>query len=110
MEVIREKKSIWMSLDISPLFFCIVSKLVQAFDATHDQIFQALAVEGGILLPKPFLDPTPSTIEPRLIFFGVHVFGKLKNYLQGQRFPSYNTVIAKVRKWLMESRYMNVSL
>jgi hypothetical protein len=42
------------SLDNSPLFLHIVSKLVQAL-VTYDEIFQALAVEGD-LLQKPFLD------------------------------------------------------
>jgi hypothetical protein len=52
-------KSIQISLDISPLFFHLVSKLVQAPVITYDEIFQALVAEGDFLLPKPFLDPTP---------------------------------------------------
>jgi hypothetical protein len=38
------------------LFFHIVFKLVQPSVITHDEIFQALAVGGNVLLPKPFLD------------------------------------------------------
>jgi hypothetical protein len=53
-------------LDISPLFFCIVSKLVQAPVITYDETFKALAVEEDILSPKPFLDPTPPIVEPCL--------------------------------------------
>jgi hypothetical protein len=37
----------------SSLFFHIVSKLVQALVITYDKIFQALAVEGDVLLQKP---------------------------------------------------------
>jgi hypothetical protein len=62
MEVSGHKKSIWMSSNISPLFFHIVSKLVQAPVITYDGIFQALVVQGDVLLLKPFLDPTPPTI------------------------------------------------
>jgi hypothetical protein len=73
------KKSTWIPLDNSPLFFHTVSKLVQAFVITYDEIFQALAVEGDVLLPKPFLDNTPPTVQPRLGPLGTYVFGKLKN-------------------------------
>jgi hypothetical protein len=52
MEINRDKNSIRISLDISPLFFHTVSKLVQALVMTYDEIFQALAVEGEVLLPK----------------------------------------------------------
>jgi hypothetical protein len=38
------------------LFFHIFSELVQALVITHDEIFQALAVEGFVPLPKPLLD------------------------------------------------------
>jgi hypothetical protein len=55
VEVSGEKKSIQISLDISPLFFHITSKLVQALVITHDEIFPALAARD-VLLPKPFLD------------------------------------------------------
>jgi hypothetical protein len=55
MEVNGEKKSKWMSLDISPLFFHIIPKLFQAHAIMYNDIFQALVVEGDILLPKKFL-------------------------------------------------------
>jgi hypothetical protein len=57
-------------LDISPLFFHIVSKLVQALVTTYE-IFEALAIEGDILLPKPFLDPTPPAVQPTLSPLGL---------------------------------------
>jgi hypothetical protein len=53
-------------LNISPLFFHIVSKLVQALVITYNEIFETPAVEGDILLLKPFLDPTPPTAQPQL--------------------------------------------
>jgi hypothetical protein len=56
MEVSGDKKCIWIYLDISPLFFHIAPKLFQALVITCNKIFQALAVEGDVLLPKPFLD------------------------------------------------------
>jgi hypothetical protein len=61
------KKSTRMSLDISPLFFHRVSELDQELVITYDGIFQSLAVEGDILLPKPFLDFTPLAVLPRLV-------------------------------------------
>jgi hypothetical protein len=64
MEVNGDKKSTQMSLDISLLFFHIVSKLVQAFAITYNEIFQALGVEGDVLLPKTFLVPTPPIVQP----------------------------------------------
>jgi hypothetical protein len=64
MEANADKKSTRMSLDTSSLFFHIVSKLVQALVITYDEIFQALAEEGDVLFPKPFLDPTPLTVQP----------------------------------------------
>jgi hypothetical protein len=45
MEVSVENKSAWMSLNISPLFFRIVPKLVQALVITYGEIFQTPAVE-----------------------------------------------------------------
>jgi hypothetical protein len=63
MEAGGDKKSTWITLDISPLFFHIVSKLVQELVVTYG-IFQALVVEGDVLPLKPFLDPTPPTIQP----------------------------------------------
>jgi hypothetical protein len=79
MEVSGDKKSTLLSLDITPQFFHTVSKLVQALVITYDQIFQALAVKGDVLLPMPFLDPAPPTVQPGLALLGLfHVFGKLK--------------------------------
>jgi hypothetical protein len=64
MEVTGDKESTQISLDISPLFFHIISKLVQALVTTYNEVSQALAVEGDIPLSKPFLDLTPPTIQP----------------------------------------------
>jgi hypothetical protein len=58
------KKITLISLDISPLFFHTVFKLVQALVITYDEIFQALVVEGYALLLNPFLDPIPPTVQP----------------------------------------------
>jgi hypothetical protein len=66
MEVSADKKSIQISLNIRPLFFHIVSKLVHAAVITYDKIFQALAVEGDVLQQEPFLDLTPPTVQPQL--------------------------------------------
>jgi hypothetical protein len=55
MEVSGDKKSTRMRFDISPLFFSCCSTLVWALVITHDEIFQAVAVED-VLLPKPWLD------------------------------------------------------
>jgi hypothetical protein len=57
------KKSTWISLDISLLFFHIVSKIIQALVITYNEIFQAMMVEGDVLLLKPFLDPTLPTVQ-----------------------------------------------
>ena len=46
----------WLYLDISPLFSHIVKKLVQAFLTVYHEVFQALAVDGGVLFSKPLLD------------------------------------------------------
>jgi hypothetical protein len=56
MEVDGGKKSTRIPFDISPVFFHIISKFVQAVVITHDEIFQALEVEGDALLTKPILD------------------------------------------------------
>jgi hypothetical protein len=66
MEVSEDKKITRICLDIGPPFFHTVSKLVQALVIIHDEIFEVLAVEGDVLLPKPFLDLTSPTAEPRL--------------------------------------------
>jgi hypothetical protein len=55
MGVIGDKKSIRISLDMSPLFFFTVFKVILALVVTYDEIFQALSVEGNFLLLKPFL-------------------------------------------------------
>jgi hypothetical protein len=64
MEKNGDKKSIRISLDIVLLYFHIVSKIVQAFLTTYDEIFQALAAEGDAPLPMPFMDPPP-TVQPQ---------------------------------------------
>jgi hypothetical protein len=56
MGVSGDKKSIRISLDISPPFSHIVSQLVQALVITYDETFQTLAVKGDVLLTKPVLD------------------------------------------------------
>jgi hypothetical protein len=56
MEVNGDKESTKTPSDISPLFFHIVLKLVQALVITYDEIFQALVAEEDVQLPKPFLD------------------------------------------------------
>jgi hypothetical protein len=55
-EVSEDKNSTQICLDFSLPFFYIVPKLVQERAITYDEIFLALAVEGDILLPTPFLD------------------------------------------------------
>jgi hypothetical protein len=55
MEVSEDKKSIWPCLDISPCFHT-VPKHVQTLVITFNEIFQALAPQGDVLLPKTFLD------------------------------------------------------
>jgi hypothetical protein len=104
VEVRGDKKSTQIFVDNSPVFIHIVSKLVQALVITYDEILKALVVEGDILLPKPILNPTPphppygrdsTTLD-------LHGFGKPKRHLRGRRFPSYDTVKAKVQKWLRE--------
>jgi hypothetical protein len=106
MEISGDKKSIQISSEMSPLFFHTVPKLVQALVITYYEIFQALAVKGVVLLPKPSLDPTPphpqysSGSSPS----DFHVVGKLKKKkrLRGGRFPSGDTVKVEVQKCLRE--------
>jgi hypothetical protein len=65
-----------------------VFKLVEACVIMHDEIFQTLAA-GDVMLLKPFLDPTPPTVQPQpgllgspnLACLDSHVFGKLKRHL-----------------------------
>jgi hypothetical protein len=54
VEVSGDKKSRRICFDISPLFFYLIPKLVQALVITYDEIYQALAVRD-VLLPKPFV-------------------------------------------------------
>jgi hypothetical protein len=65
------KKSVRISLDVSPLFFHVVSRLVQALVITYDEIFQVLVVEGAVLLLRLFLDPTLPTVQPQLSPLGL---------------------------------------
>jgi hypothetical protein len=58
MDLNADKKSTKIYLNISPVFFHIVHKLVQAL-LMKDQILKAVALEGDVLLPKPFLDVGP---------------------------------------------------
>jgi hypothetical protein len=60
MEVSGGKKSTRISLDISPLFFHTVYTPAEALVIAYDEISQAVAAEGDVLLQKPFLDPHPS--------------------------------------------------
>jgi hypothetical protein len=71
MDVSGDKKTKRISLYVSPLLFHILSKFVQALVITYDGIFQALAVEGDVLLPKPFQDPTQPNIHTRLGLLGL---------------------------------------
>jgi hypothetical protein len=93
------KKSIQMSLDISPLFLHIVSEIVQALVVIYDEIFQALAVEGDFLLRQALLDSTPPTVQHRFGPTGLSRDGKLKKRLRDRRFPSDDTVKAEVQKY-----------
>jgi hypothetical protein len=87
MEVKVGKRSIWISLDISPLFFYVVYKLVEALIVIYDEIFQALGVKGDVLLLKPFLDCTPSTAHSRLSPLGLlHVWQNEKNISEAGNF------------------------
>jgi hypothetical protein len=73
MEESGDKKSPWICLDISPIFFHGVPEIVQAIVITYVEIFKALAVEGDFLLLKPFLDLchhcTASTWLPQTFLF-----------------------------------------
>jgi hypothetical protein len=66
MLVSGDKKSKQISLDICPVFFRVVSELVQALVMTYNETLQALVVEGDVLLLKPFLDPAPPPVKPQL--------------------------------------------
>jgi hypothetical protein len=84
MEVSGDKENTRISLDISPLFFHILSKLVLALVLTYEETVQAVAVKGDVLLPKPFLDPSPHTAQPDSAPLDCHVHGKLKKHLRGR--------------------------
>lgn len=57
IEVNGEKQNTWLCLDTSPFFLHIATKLVQALVIVYNKIFQALVVEGDVLLlSKPLLD------------------------------------------------------
>jgi hypothetical protein len=52
----EDKKSTRISLDISPLFFHVVPKLVQALVTTYDDFTSSGRRRNDVLLPKPLLD------------------------------------------------------
>jgi hypothetical protein len=81
MEVNGVEKSKRISLDISTLFFQVVSILIQALLMICDEIFQALADEGDVLLSKPFLYPIHPPYSPDPAPLDFHVFGRLKKHL-----------------------------
>jgi hypothetical protein len=68
-----------ISLGIGLIFFHIISKLAEALVIIYDEIFEAVAAEGDVLLPKPFLYPTPfhPAYSPDSAPLDFHVFGKL---------------------------------
>jgi hypothetical protein len=59
----------WVCSDVSPLFFHVVLKLVQALFIRNDEIFQVLAVEENVLLLKPFLNLGTGGVARRRVFF-----------------------------------------
>jgi hypothetical protein len=78
-----------------------VPKLVQALVKTYDEIFQALAVEGDILLPNPFLDLAFDGVvrckSPTSEIFSVYQARKTA------RRPSRGcAAVAEVQKWLRQ--------
>jgi hypothetical protein len=102
MEVTGDKRSAQTCLDTSPVFFHIVPKLVHAL-VTYDEIFQAVVVEGGILLPKIFLDIGFNGII-RWKLPASEMFGKLMKHYQDWQFPhpSDDAVKAEVQMWFWE--------
>jgi hypothetical protein len=58
METRKAHGYIWTSV---LYFFTYFSKSAQALVITYDEIIQALAVEGDVLLPKLFPDPPAHT-------------------------------------------------
>jgi hypothetical protein len=73
IEVNGVKKSTRLRFDISPLFFHTVSKLDQALVIKYGGIFQALAVEGDVLLPRQFLDLAHHRYSPDSAPYDFHV-------------------------------------
>jgi hypothetical protein len=67
VETRRAHRYLWTSA----LCFSTVLKLVQALVIIYSEIFQVLVVGGDILLLKPFLEPTPPTVQPQLSPFGL---------------------------------------
>jgi hypothetical protein len=96
MEVSEDKKNTRIYLDIIPLFYHMVSKLVQALVIIHYEIFQALAAGGNVLLPQSFLDQSLISHSPEACPLKFHVFGKLNKHIRGRQFPSDDTVKADV--------------
>jgi hypothetical protein len=101
MEMSGDKKSRRICLVIGPLFFHIFPELVQALVITYSEIFQALAVEGDVLLPKSFLDlghhRTAPTRTPRsftcLVNWKKHPRAAISNWRHRQ---------SEVQKWLRD--------
>jgi hypothetical protein len=85
-------------LDISPLFFYILSTLVQTPIIIYDEILQNLAVEGDITLLKPFMDPTPPTVQPRIGTLGHTRVWQNEKKTSPRPANSDNTIKAEVQK------------
>jgi hypothetical protein len=104
MGVSWDKKRTWISLDISPLFFQTVSKLVQALVITCDKIFQTLAVKWDVLLPKTFLDLGLSKWSGKCRWRGQKwPCVNIRHFRQWhRRFSPDDTVKAEVKKCLRE--------
>jgi hypothetical protein len=106
MEVNGKKESRQISLDISPLFYHIVSKLVQALVIKYDEILQALAFGGDILLPKPFLGPT---VPPRLGLLALsRVWQAEENIPEAGDFHLTTPSKPKSRNGFMEARRLRL--
>jgi hypothetical protein len=81
----------------------MVPKLVQALILMYYEIFEALVVGGGILLPKPFLDlGFGGVIRWTSNLLSSDMFFQFAKHLQDWQFPSVNTMKAEVQKWLWE--------
>jgi hypothetical protein len=77
-------------LDISPLIFP-VSKLVHAVVIKYNEFFQALAEEGDVLPPKPFLEPTSPTVQLQLKPLRLPRLADGKNISKASNFHLPNT-------------------